>query len=48
VTSLIQRANRHLAEGVTTIEVKSGYGLSLAEELKQLRAIKAASVTNQS
>jgi imidazolonepropionase len=44
VTSLIQRANRHLAEGVTTIEVKSGYGLSLAEELKQLRAIKAASV----
>ena len=41
---LIQRANRHLAEGVTTIEVKSGYGLSLAEELKQLRAIKAASL----
>jgi imidazolonepropionase len=40
---LIQRANRHLAEGVTTIEVKSGYGLSLEEELKQLRAIKAAS-----
>ncbi|RWY47088.1 imidazolonepropionase [Mucilaginibacter gilvus] len=39
---LVQRANRHLAEGVTTIEVKSGYGLSLAEELKQLRAIKAA------
>jgi imidazolonepropionase len=39
---LVQRANRHLSEGVTTIEVKSGYGLSLAEELKQLRAIKAA------
>ncbi|MBB5397890.1 imidazolonepropionase [Mucilaginibacter sp. AK015] len=43
VASLLQRANRHLAEGVTTIEVKSGYGLSLDEELKQLRAIKAAS-----
>ncbi|TWR24471.1 imidazolonepropionase [Mucilaginibacter achroorhodeus] len=41
--TLIQRANRHLAEGVTTIEVKSGYGLSLQEELKQLHAIKAAS-----
>jgi imidazolonepropionase len=40
---LVQRANRHLAEGITTIEVKSGYGLSLEEELKQLRAIKAAS-----
>ena len=40
---LVQRANRHLAEGVTTIEVKSGYGLSLEEELKQLHAIKAAS-----
>jgi imidazolonepropionase len=39
---LVYRANRHLAEGVTTIEVKSGYGLSLEEELKQLRAIKAA------
>jgi imidazolonepropionase len=44
VESLMLRANRHLGEGVTTIEVKSGYGLSLEEELKQLRAIKAASV----
>lgn len=43
VETLVQRANRHLAEGVTTIEVKSGYGLSLGEELKQLRAIKTAS-----
>ncbi|MDB5286676.1 MAG: imidazolonepropionase [Mucilaginibacter sp.] len=40
---LVQRASRHLSEGITTIEVKSGYGLSLEEELKQLRAIKAAS-----
>jgi len=41
-TSTIHRANRHLSEGVTTIEVKSGYGLSVKDELKMLRAIKAA------
>jgi imidazolonepropionase len=40
---LVQRADRHLAEGVTTIEVKSGYGLSVEQELKQLRAIRSAS-----
>jgi imidazolonepropionase len=39
---LLQRINRHLAEGVTTIEVKSGYGLSVTEELKQLKAIHQA------
>ncbi|HEY4323203.1 MAG TPA: imidazolonepropionase [Mucilaginibacter sp.] len=39
---LLQRAERHLSEGVTTIEIKSGYGLSVEGELKQLRAIKAA------
>jgi imidazolonepropionase len=38
----ISNANRHLSDGVTTIEVKSGYGLSLEEELKMLRAIKQA------
>lgn len=38
----IKRANTHLNNGVTTIEVKSGYGLSVTEELKMLRAIKAA------
>ncbi|MFT5640937.1 MAG: imidazolonepropionase [Cyclobacteriaceae bacterium] len=37
-----ERAARHLAEGVTTIEVKSGYGLSVEQELKMLRAIKDA------
>lgn len=37
-----KHANRHLSEGVTTIEVKSGYGLSLEEELKMLRAIRLA------
>lgn len=35
-------ANRHLKNGVTTLEVKSGYGLSVAEELKKLYAIKEA------
>ncbi|MCS5489836.1 imidazolonepropionase [Algoriphagus limi] len=34
------RAERHLSEGVTTIEVKSGYGLSLSEEIKMLSAIQ--------
>ena len=35
-------ANRHLKNGTTTIEVKSGYGLSIEEELKMLKAIRAA------
>jgi imidazolonepropionase len=39
---LLDRAERHLQEGVTTIEIKSGYGLSVEQELKQLRVILAA------
>lgn len=39
---VIRRALRHLQNGVTTIEVKSGYGLNVEEELKMLRAIKQA------
>lgn len=35
-------ANRHLKTGVTTLEVKSGYGLSLNEEIKMLQAIQEA------
>ena len=42
VQGIVERANRHVNEGVTTIEVKSGYGLSISEELKMLRAIKEA------
>lgn len=38
----IKRANRHLKNGTTTLEVKSGYGLTIDEELKMLRAIKEA------
>lgn len=36
---VIKNANKHLQLGVTTIEVKSGYGLSVEEEIKMLRAI---------
>lgn len=39
---IIKRAKRHLADGITTIEVKSGYGLSIKEELKMLNAIQQA------
>ena len=38
----VLNAKRHLSEGVTTIEVKSGYGLSPDQELKILRAISSA------
>ncbi len=42
VKKTIKRAKQHLKNGTTTIEVKSGYGLSVVEELKMLRAIKMA------
>ena len=42
VDGIVERAHKHLKSGVTTIEVKSGYGLSIPEELKMLRAIKEA------
>ncbi|NSL88057.1 imidazolonepropionase [Chitinophaga sp. Mgbs1] len=42
VENTVARANRHLQEGVTTIEVKSGYGLNMESELKMLRAIQQA------
>jgi imidazolonepropionase len=46
---LLQKIERHLAEGVTTIEIKSGYGLETQSELKQLRVIaKASSQTKAS
>ncbi|MBA6313448.1 imidazolonepropionase [Cellulophaga baltica] len=40
IKKTIKRSKQHLKNGVTTLEVKSGYGLSVAEELKMLRAIK--------
>ena len=36
------RMNRLLRHGTTTAEAKSGYGLTLEDELKQLRAIRRA------
>ncbi len=38
--SALLRANRLIENGVTTIEVKSGYGLSIEDELKMLEAIQ--------
>lgn len=42
--NICHRAEFLLRQGVTTIEVKSGYGLSVSEELKMLRAIERASL----
>jgi len=40
VETALGRLDDLIAEGVTTIEVKSGYGLSLESELKMLRAAR--------
>jgi imidazolonepropionase len=40
VELLKKRCDRHLSEGVTTCEVKSGYGLCTEDELKMLEAIQ--------
>ncbi|WP_367868384.1 imidazolonepropionase [Pedobacter sp. WC2423] len=45
VELLKQRVQRHLTDGVTTIEIKSGYGLDISNELKMLRAIKEVALT---
>jgi len=42
VDLLLQRVDQHTKNGITTIEVKSGYGLKVEEELKQLQALKEA------
>ncbi|MEM7382099.1 MAG: imidazolonepropionase, partial [Bacteroidota bacterium] len=48
VSGIIKRSKLHLKNGTTTLEVKSGYGLSVEEELKMLRAIQqAASAVEQ-
>jgi imidazolonepropionase len=43
LNDLINRVVKHTHEGVTTMEIKSGYGLDLEGELKILRTIKKAS-----
>ena len=40
VSSALRRLDALIAEGVTTIEVKSGYGLELSPERKSLRAAR--------
>lgn len=41
VAAALPRLDQLIAEGVTTVEVKSGYGLTLDDELKMLRAARA-------
>ncbi len=41
VAAALPRLDALLAEGVTTVEVKSGYGLDRETELRQLRAARA-------
>lgn len=43
-----QRVEQFLKEGITTIEIKSGYGLDKENELKILRAIKKSASSNPS
>lgn len=44
VASALPRLDALIAEGATTVEIKSGYGLSLGDELKMLRAARALGV----
>ncbi len=44
-TSAKQRAKALMAEGVTTIEIKSGYGLSLEHEARMLRVARRLGTT---
>jgi imidazolonepropionase len=41
MSSALPRLDRLLAEGVTTVEIKSGYGLDVETEIKSLRVAKA-------
>jgi len=42
VEGILRRAKRLIENGITTIEVKSGYGLSVEEEYKMLKSIQLA------
>jgi imidazolonepropionase len=46
LSTLLKRIELLAQRGITTVEVKSGYGLSVAEELKMLRTIKNASISS--
>jgi imidazolonepropionase len=47
IASALPRLDALIAEGLTTIEIKSGYGLSLDDELKSLRAARALADARQ-
>ena len=40
IDSLKKRLARHLRDGITTVEIKSGYGLSDPDEMRMLRLIR--------
>lgn len=42
----VHRVQQLAKNGVTTVEIKSGYGLSIDSELKMLRAIKRRKITS--
>ncbi|HEX7152497.1 MAG TPA: imidazolonepropionase [Thermoanaerobaculia bacterium] len=46
VENVLARTSMMARYGTTTAEAKSGYGLNLDDELKQLRAIRSASATS--
>ena len=43
----LKRLSTLLARGIATVEIKSGYGLSVEEEVKMLRAIKSSGLNHQ-
>ncbi|CDR33367.1 imidazolonepropionase [Criblamydia sequanensis] len=44
IVSLNKRLEEVISQGITSLEIKSGYGLTLNDEIKQLEAIKEASL----
>ena len=40
--NMLERIDQHIRRGIAVIEVKSGYGLTVADELKMLECIKTA------
>ncbi len=43
ISGILDRVNQHIRRGITTIEVKSGYGLNHEDEIKMLECIEIAS-----
>lgn len=47
VAESLPRLDALIAEGVTTVEIKSGYGLTIEDELKMLRAARSLTETRR-